>query len=396
MRKLIYYMLLILTCYLPFYSLFGQDTIAIDMYDAVEMALNNKAFLFQPVIEQEYKQGYVLPPTEINYRVGQLYSPDIGWKVELSQDFGNLFCFKNHSELEQATKSYKANKVLHEMKKYEIEIKSVYMQWLYFYHVLDLVSTKREYAMKSVSVSNLKVDLGEHELIDDLFTEMQASQLETEYLEYQYNLEITENKLRMLLNTKNHIRPKRKVLEMYMVHKKDDTSAFNGNYANDIIMDRIHISEAIINLDKNKLFPQFQAGVFYQHVSSYNHLKGLQAAVKIPLWNNPAKEKIVQNKIYAEQLTKEYSFKKLQSELEIENLIMELDKIFIKIRHYQNHAIPAANLLLSSSAVKYQKEDIEFEAYYEKLNRALQIKQEYLDLIYMYNLTALKLEIYTK
>jgi cobalt-zinc-cadmium resistance protein CzcA len=377
--------------------LVGQDTIAIDIQKAVALALKNNTLKYSSSeFESDYLSSYSLPPTELSYRYGQLYSADLGWKIELSQDFKNLFCFKAKNELSDAVNNLNKNKNQFDTRKLEIEVKSAYMRWIYAFNILDLIDNKREYALKRISVSNLKTDLGETELIDDVFIEMQASHIETEYLEHQYNLDIIENELRILLNTENHLKPKRKVLEMYMVNKQDDTSAFNGNFEMDIIKGLIDISGSRKKLVGTKLYPHFQAGVFYQNISPYNNLKGIQAGIKIPLWNKPTKEKILKEKIYTEKLTGEYNSKLLQSELEIETLILELDKIFIRIRHYQNHAIPAANLLLNNAAVKYQKEDIGFEEYYEKLNKALKIKQEYLNLILKYNLTALKLEIYTK
>lgn len=375
----------------------GQDTIAIDLQGAVALALQNNSLDYsESDIGSKYLSSYTLRPTELNYRYGQLYSVDVGWKIELTQDFNNLFCLPTQKALTEAVNKYNINKDQYDIKKYEIEVKSVYMQWIYFYNIQDLIQTKREYSMKSISISNLKADLGETEVLDDVFIEMQASQLETEYLENLYNLDILGNKLKILLNTDNHLIPKRSILEMYMVNKQDDTSAFNGNFEIDIIKDLIEISEIQEKLEGKKLYPQFQAGLFYQNVSPYNNLKGIQVGIRFPLWNKPTKEKMQREKIHTAKLTKKYNSKLLQTELEIENLILELDKIFIRIRHYQNHAIPAANLLLNNAGVKYQKEDIGFEDYYEKLNRALKIKKEYLDLILKYNLTALKLEIYTK
>lgn len=374
----------------------AQDTIRIDLEGAVKMALENNAFRFDRNKTPDDNKVYSLPATEIMSEYGQLYSPENGWKVEINQDFGPVLGIKGMHKYEVSFLNYQQNMKLFQIKKFEIEIKSAYMEWLYYINLLDYLNTEQEYTQKSISVSDLKTELGENELLDNVLNEFQASESETKLTECEYNIDIAEIKLRKLLNTKFHVRPRRTVLEMYMIQKKDDTSAFNGDYKNDLILDEYEIKNAEVLVEKSKLAPQFQAGVFYQNFPSYGNMAGFQAGIRIPLWNAPVKNKVKNIKIQSGELLSEYKSAELQSDLEIENLILELDKLFIRIRHFQNHALPAANMLLSTASVKYQKEDIEFEEYLTKVKQAMDIKKDYLQLVYQYNLTALQLELYTK
>jgi heavy metal efflux system protein len=391
----VYFSIIMLICfYFPYLT--AQDTIRVDIEGAVKIALDNNAFRFDKNNMPNSNMVYSLPPTEIMSEYGQLYSPENGLKVEINQDFGPVFGVKGIHKYVASFSDYQHNMKLFQIKKFEIEIKSAFMEWLYYINLLDYLNTEQEYTLKSISVENLKVELGENELLDNVLNEFQASGSETELIECEYNIDIAENKLRKLLNTKFHIRPRRTVLEMYMIQKTDDTSAFNGNYKNDLILDEYEMKNAEMVVEKSKLAPQFQAGVFYQNFPSYGNMAGIQAGMRIPLWNTPVKNKIKDVKTQSEKLLSEYKSAELRSDLEIENLILELDKLFIRIRHFQNHALPAANMLLSTASVKYQKEDIEFEEYLAMVNQAMDIKKDYLQLVYQYNLTALQLELYTK
>lgn len=372
----------------------AQDTIYVNMQRAVELAIENT--IFTPVIDKNYIDASNIQqfPIEINYEYGKLYSPETGWKLEVNQEFGTFRNKKGIANLNQALKDYKENYNHLQKRNLEIAVKTTYFDWLYYTNLLTQLGTRKEYISKSISVAQIKEELGETESVSTLQTIMKASELETEYTECQYNIDIAENTLKKLINTRKDILLQPGNLELYMVQKEDDTSAYNGSLVTDIIIDKHNIMLAETELKKSHLFPQFNAGIFYQNIATYDKMAGFKAGVKIPLWNKYIKNEINADRIKSEEELKYYNNMLWKTEKDIENIILKLDQIFIKIRHFQNHAIPTANKLLSATIVKYQKEDIEFEEYFDLINTALDIKQEYLELIHQYNKTALQLEMY--
>ena len=107
------------------------------------------------------------------------------------------------------------------------------------------------------------------------------------------------------------------------------------------------------------------------------------------------KSQIEQINLESEIAHNEYKDAINKTQWEIESLVLELDKLFINIRHYENSALPAANSLISSSIAKYKNEEIEFEEYFNNLQDALNIKSSYNDIVNQYNQTAIKLELYS-
>ncbi len=373
----------------------AQDTLYIDIQKAVDLALNNQSNIEILGREGFSNQSKVLHPLEINYQYGQLYSLDIGWKIEASQEF-QPFGQKKIDNVHQAIDNYIAESALLNTKKTESEVKVAYNTWLYFINLLDQIYKQKEYAQQALYVATVKNNLGESEPLEEALATLRTSEIETEYLECLYNIDIAENRLKGLMGSKANLRPVSINYEMYQISKKDDTSKYNGKYITDVLLSDYKLEEALTNKVKTKLRPSFEAGAFYQDIAETNGMIGFQAGIKLPIWQKSIQEEVQKAKISTERKYNEYQKAKSSAEIEINTLIYELDKKFVRIRHYQNHALPTANLLMSVNITKYEKEEIDYTEFTEKAFQSIDIKKEYLALIYEYNNIAIQLELYTK
>lgn len=374
----------------------AQDTLYINISDAVRIALNK----YQPLEIDASQTGSTLnlslPTTEFNFKYGELYSPEKGWNLEIKQDFGPVFGYSAMTKSSNALQNLELSKIGLEKKQLEVSVKSTYLQWIYYYNKLQNIDIKREYLEKYLDVANLKFDLGETSQLDKLKIETKISEIETAFINCLYDIELAEINLQKFMLCDNILLPENKTLEMYMIKKQSDTSEYSGSCYTDIYLNIYKYSQAETQTLKTGYYPTFNAGVFYQDIGFNKKMTGITAGIKVPLWYFPQKSVIKKASIETERNKLKYEQSQKKANLEIESLKLKLDKCFITIRHFQNHAIPLANNKISSSILKYQHEEIEFEEYINEILDAMETKSEYLDYINEYNQTALQLELYSK
>ncbi len=380
----------------------GQDTLYLDINAAVKLARLNtsthkNSTLSELLIDNTSRlSGIKVPPTEFKYKYGQLYTPEKGWKFEVDQKFGNIVQNLRNRELEDIARLINQKENQLQIKSLELQIKSVYLNWIYLYNLAENIGILKEYLAKSLYVSSVRHDLGETEFLEDLHVQTRMSELDLQYAECQINIEMTRNELKRLVNTTAFIVPVNRKLEMYMVGKKYDTSAYNGNYISDVYLQKYNYSTTNVKSKKAAYSPSVSAGLFLQNINKGSSLTGVQAGISIPIWYLPNKAEVEKTKIESEKAYNDYTQVLNSSKLKIENLLLQLDKSFLRIRHYQNFAIPTANHQINTTVAKYQAEEIEYNTYVNLITEALLIKREYLETINNYNQTAVELELYTK
>lgn len=396
MKKIFLYLILATL----FQNLKSQDTISISISDAVNFAITNNSISQNGDLHIQESQlnltnNWDFRPTEINFRYGQLYTPENGWQLNINQDIDPIF--QHSKKLKTSQIAYNLEVLNNNLNKKELELKtkSLYLNWIYLLNKLQIAKTKNEYINKRQDVISLQNDLGEKEPIEKALEQSQISLTETEYLEYLYEVDIAANQLRMIMNTSSYLTPSSKKLELYMINKPDDTSTYKSLYKTDILLKKQQFYESKTELDRAKYFPSLQIGFFVQNIASFSTMAGIQAGIKMPILGSSIKTEIKQSELLSKAANNEYNQALNKSTIEIETLILQLDKIFLKIRHYQDYALPASDMLINTASKKYQVEEITFEDFIKMIDEALNIRSEYFDCINNYNQTAIQLELYT-
>lgn len=376
---------------------YGQDTLYINLDKAVDLLKSNN-FQFQnaQLSNDVPKSLSGIGRTGITYEYGQLYSPDNSWKVEVSQDFGNILENLRNTEKNEVKKQLFQSEYHLEHKKLEIQVKSLVLQLVYLYNVLENHKLLVEYTNQTLHVSNLKSDLGETEPLYALKVASKVSKVENQVVYDEIHIEKVQNKLKALLNIEKVLIPTNRKMELYMVSKPDDTVKYSGAYFDEVFLNAYHLSTADIPMKKAALFPHIKVGLFYQEIGSNPKLTGISASASFPLWHKSYAHELKASKLNSQVQYNNYLQVRRENKTMIENLLLDLDEYFLEIRRSDRYDIPASNFQINTAIAKYQNEDIEYEEYIKDISEALAIKQHYWELINKYNQTALQLELYLK
>ncbi len=81
-------------------------------------------------------------------------------------------------------------------------------------------------------------------------------------------------------------------------------------------------------------------------------------------------------------------------QIDIENMQLELDGLFIELQFYETVALPHATTVLSKSLVKLKAEEYNYLEYSDKLFEVFKTRLSYLETLNKYNQTAILIEYY--
>lgn len=377
----------------------GQSTgfTKINLEDAVNIALTN-----HPVIKNQRIKISIasldaeslpdLGETEIFFGHGQLYSVDKGSYVEIVQNFGSLFHIglKNQEHGLKRDLADQQLGILHNQ--LTVDVKRAYNYWIYTHHKLNLLEELKKVYDDFLQIVHLYFEQGSYDLLDKVKAESEFAYLRNSYLEAQDDVVLAEIELQKHLFIEGDLIPESEELGLYEIVK--DTSS---GIADEIeyLHNEAKLTRLDVKLKKSEAYPDFFAGYFHQKVGTSSGLQGVKIGLALPLWYFPVKKNIEQARLQQEIFVNNHALKKFRSEKEKEALVVEMNQLFKQLQYYKEHVLKQGDLLIQTSQVRFEKEDIDYVDHLGNIKAGIQFHLEYINIVKRYNEKAIELEYYT-
>jgi len=389
---------LLLLLFLPLY-LSAQDTLVLTPAMAVTLALEkNPALAGSAIMVENALAGMKavpdISPLEVTYRSGQLYSDENSVYLRINQNFGSLPEHINNYRLAES----ELNKDLagHELRKKETaaSVKSAYYYWVYQNNRLKLLSAKQRVFSGLPRFAEMKYDSGR--LSPDSLFELQsmAADAETRLAMCLADVEISANKIRMFLMSNEELVPSMASLPLYQVDRPSDTAMYTANTLINYYRKLLEVSSASVRLKKAAFFPGVSLGVINQRIKPYEGLWAWQLGITFPLFFMEQKAGIRQAGNMETIAYLELENRIFRTEKEIENLLMELEKIFRKIMYFNRYLLVQAENSEENAKVQLENEEISYLDYIKIFDASTGVKMQYLEAVDQYNQIAIQLEFY--
>ena len=161
-------------------------------------------------------------------------------------------------------------------------------------------------------------------------------------------------------------------------------------------------------LEKSQMLPDFNIGFFSQTIigtqdvdgvdlyfDNKDRFTGIQAGISIPVWFVPFRARTkaagkneeaarTEAELYSQTVAANYN-----------SLLDDLGKFSSSVDYYEKQAVPEAELIIDQATRSYRAGALDYLDYVLSLNRAITIKQNYLDAIGNYNQTIISIEYIT-
>ena len=187
-----------------------------------------------------------------------------------------------------------------------------------------------------------------------------------------------------------------------------DSASIEQNPFLAYIKQQVEVSQIEKKLERSQMLPDLNVGYFSQTIIGTQDVNGVpryfgtdyrftgfQAGISVPLWFPPytsrtkaakINENIARNN--AENYTKSISGN-------YQSLLDEYNKYSSSVDYYEKQAVPEADLIIEQATRSYKAGALDYLDYVLTLNRALAIRQNYLDALNNFNQTVISIEYIT-
>jgi heavy metal efflux system protein len=384
-------------------TLLCQDTSysILSIQRAVDLALKNSLELNNADLrirqaEYDKKLAIDIRPTEFSYKNGQMYGIENSQYFEVNQNFGSIL--KQVETVKKAKMHQELSVLERNLKKQQIiaEVKSAYVLWEYAYQISLINNEEKKIYQQLADIAELKYKTGDISLMKKALLKTKFSEVINRYLMSTDELAIAENKLNYYMDTSGYFIPPEDTPEMYLIDRPAGINNYYGNtlmdYQNTLYLE----AEQEIDLRRSEYFPELEAGVFRQEIGSTGQLNGWQIGINVPLWIPKQNAQIQQARIEAAIAQNNLEQKNQEIAYQREYLMYQLNKYFRQITHFQDNALPEAEIILNTASLQLKNEEIEYTEFLDSVSEAYNIRRQFCQAILNYNQTAIELEIYAK
>ena len=188
----------------------------------------------------------------------------------------------------------------------------------------------------------------------------------------------------------------------------NDTISGVQNPSLGYIRQQVEVSEIENKLERSQMMPDINVGYFSQTIIGMQDVNGIpqnfgkdyrfsgiQAGISVPIWfpsyTSRTKAAKINEKIA--RTDAEYYAKSIAGNYQ--SLLDEYSKFTSSIDYYEKQAVPEANFIIEQANLSYKAGALDYLEYVLTLNRALVIRQNYLDALNSCNQTIISLEYIT-
>jgi cobalt-zinc-cadmium resistance protein CzcA len=212
----------------------------------------------------------------------------------------------------------------------------------------------------------------------------------------------------ILLNSRSPLEPSDKEVHRIDFALNSDSVSVEQNPFLGYIKQQVEISQIAKQLERSQMLPDLNVGYFSQTIIGTQDVNGIprtfgkdfrfsgvQAGISLPLWFSPYTSRTKAAKINeniartnAENYTKSITGN-------FQSLLDEYNKYMASVDYYEKQAVPEADLIIDQATRSYKAGALDYLDYVLTLNRALSIRQNYLEALNNFTQTIISIEYIT-
>ncbi len=408
-------LLLLLLFFSPSFllQLKAQRLRPVNLHQVLQMALDSNLAVRSSAYSVEVQKSlkgasWDLPKTTLDGQFGQFnsYSKDNSYTVSQSVAFPTVYI--NQHKLANANVKGAQWQLKVSQLGIATEVKQVYWQLAYLHSKHRLYIYQDSLYSGFQRAAELRAKVGETNRLEMINARSQSLEVKNQLNQVNADLEIFNQKLQTLLNIRETITTADSVLHRIDFKPKGDSSELADNPSLNYMQHQVKVSGFERKLEQSRMMPDFNIGYFSQTMKGTQEVNGIprtfgpgdrftgiQAGIAIPLWIAPyaSRTKAAKIKELVAQIDASYYSKSLLGNYN--SLLGEYRKFGSSLEYYEKQAIPEANLIIEQATLSYKAGAMDYLDYILNLNRALSIRQSYLDALNNYNQTIISIEFIT-
>jgi cobalt-zinc-cadmium resistance protein CzcA len=394
-------------------SVNGQQPSVINLHDAIQMALDSNLSVKSAALTidvQKALRGAAIdiPKTVVDGQYGQFNSYTNDNSVAISQSFAFPSVYVNRYKLANA--EIKSSELQYQGSRLEIatQVKQVYWQFVFLSSKQKLLIYQDSLYSGFLRAAELRAKAGETNRLEMITARSQSLEIKNQLYQVTSDIAISSRKLMILLNSRSPFMPSVTEVHRFDFALNSDSVSVEQNPFLAYIKQQVEVSQIEKKLERSQMMPDLNVGYFSQTIigtqdvngvprsfGSGSRFTGVQAGISVPLWFSPYTSRAKAAKINeiiartnAENYTKSVSGN-------FQSLLDEYNKYTSSVDYYEKQAVPEADLIIDQATRSYKAGALDYLDYVLALDRALAIRQDYLDALNSLNQTVVSIDYIT-
>lgn len=372
----------------------AQDRISVQT--AMDIALtNNKQYAVNEAeiesADLNVKTAWEIPKTAV-FVENEDYRPSdkVGiMKIGVTQSIAwpGLYSARKNYLNQQLRHAQLNTELLHAVIKRDV--RAAYYQLWYLQDKQLLFQRLDSLYSEVLKATDLRVKTGDVALLDRIAAEARLKELQAQLEQNKKNMVIQQQQLMMLLNRNQWMLPVNEALDKVEVNL---LQASGNHPLLELQQQNVNIAESGIAVQKNTNKPEFSGRFFSQTLwGAKDPFSGFSVSASIPIFGAGAYRNRVKaataGKIVQQQ-TLEYQAQLLQTQKL--NAVSDMEKNRALLKYYEETGLDQAEAILKAASLGYRTGDITFSELSQFMSQAISIRQNYLDVLNLYNQSAIQ------
>ncbi|NEN22618.1 CusA/CzcA family heavy metal efflux RND transporter [Cryomorpha ignava] len=263
----------------------------------------------------------------------------------------------------------------------------------------DLLEYQNELFTEFSRAARIRYETNATSLLEKTSADMRVNDVDNQLNMIAADVDITIQNLRILLNDTSRL-----------VFNPDTIMEYGGMEMavdSNPILARIElewqVAEAEKSVESAKMLPHLSVGYFNQSLmgiptesgniaTSSDRYDGINAGIGIPLFFSAQKAEIKKATLRGKIAESDAFYVRQALEGAYRKQLFEIEKFRGSLNYYKNSAVPQADLIIENATKSFKGGAIDYIEYFQNLNQALEIKQNYLETLNSYNQALIKLD----
>lgn len=394
-------------------NLNAQDIKYVNLRDAIQIALDSnlaiRASEYNVNANKALKgASWDLPKTLVEGQYGQINSYTNDNSFSVSQAFAFPTEYINRNRLANANVKSSEWQLKTSMIEISTRVKETYWLLSYLLSKEKLLMYQDSLFTGFLRAAELRAKSGETNLLEMITARSQSLEIRNQLQQTSADIEIYKRKLQTVLSTNEAYFPIDTILRRISFIPVNDSVSVASNTVLGYMQQQVEVSRLEKKVEGSRAIPDFNIGYFSQtmqgtqlvdgverNFTSADRFTGVQVGVSIPIWFGPytSRTKSARLKEQAAATNAEYLTKSLTGNYY--SLLDEYRKYLNSLDYYEKQAIVEANMIIEQANRSYKSGAMDYLDYILTLNRALGIKQNYLDVLNSFNQTIISIEFIT-
>jgi len=412
-RKILPVFALLMILSMVAHTTFAQERKRVTLTEAIQKAIDQNLSIrsanYSVAVQKSMKgASWDIPKTVIEGQYGQFNSYQNDNSIAVIQDFSFPTVYINQHKLANATIKGAGWELQSVILGVTTQVKQVYWQLAYLNSRKQLLIFQDSLYSGFSHAAELRAKTGETNKLEMITARTQSLEIKNQLRQVMVDAGIYNRKLQTLMNSNELIIPYDTVLQRLDFTPSADSTALDLNPSMGYIRHQTEVAQITRRLELSRMMPDISFGYFSQTMAGTQEINGtertfgkgyrftgVQAGITIPLWFGPSlsRTKAARIREHASQTDADYYSGSLESSYR--SLLDELSKYSASVDYYEQQAVPEANLIIGQASLSYKAGALDYLEYIITLNRALEIKQNYLDALNNYNQTIINIDFLT-